>query len=59
MFGFEKIYSDNDPSKKLFEKLGAAQIGKEKGELAEALPQMRDVLCSIDIFRIDLVAEVV
>ena len=39
-----RIYSDNEPSKKLFEKLGAIQIGKEPSEFAEALAQMKEKL---------------
>ena len=38
------IYSDNEPSKKLFEKLGATQIGKEASEFAEVLAQMKEKL---------------
>ena len=39
-----RIYSDNEPSKKLFEKLGATQIGKEASEFAEVLAQMKEKL---------------
>lgn len=39
-----RIYSDNEPSKKLFEKLGATQIGKEPSEFAEALAQLKESL---------------
>ena len=39
-----RIYSDNEPSKKLFEKLGATQIGKEPSEFAEVLAQMKEKL---------------
>ena len=39
-----RIYSDNEPSKKLFEKLGAIQIGKEPSEFAEALAQLKESL---------------
>ena len=36
-----RIYSDNESSKKLFEKLGATQIGKEPSEFMEVLSQMK------------------
>ncbi|MCI6008988.1 MAG: GNAT family N-acetyltransferase [Anaerostipes hadrus] len=37
-----RIYSDNEPSKKLFEKLGAELMGKEPSEFAEALSQLKE-----------------
>ena len=37
-----RIYSDNEPSRKLFEKLGAVQIGKEPSEFAEVLEQLKE-----------------
>lgn len=37
-----KIYSENEPSKKLFEKLGAELMGKEPSEFAEALFQLKE-----------------
>lgn len=37
-----RIYSDNEPSKKLFEKLGAELMGKEPSEFAEALFQLKE-----------------
>ena len=39
-----RIYSDNESSKKLFEKLGATQIGKEPSEFMEVLSQMKKKL---------------
>ena len=39
-----RIYSDNEPSKKLFEKLGATQIGKKPSEFAEVLAHMKEKL---------------
>ena len=39
-----RIYSDNEPSKKLFEKLGATHIGKEPSEFAEVLAQLKESL---------------
>ena len=37
-----RIYSDNEPSKKLFEKLGAEVMGKEPSEFAEALSHLKE-----------------
>ncbi len=37
-----KVYSDNEPNKNLFEKLGAELMGKEPSEFAEALLQMKE-----------------
>ena len=37
-----RIYSDNETSRKLFEKLGAVQIGKEPSEFAEVLEQLKE-----------------
>lgn len=37
-----RIYSDNEPSKKLFEKLGAELVGKEPSEFAEALSRLKE-----------------
>ncbi|MDO4650525.1 MAG: GNAT family protein [Eubacteriales bacterium] len=37
-----RIYSDNEPSRYLYEKLGATVIGKEPSEFAEALAKMKE-----------------
>ena len=37
-----RIYSDNEPSRKLFENLDAVQIGKEPSEFAEVLEQQKE-----------------
>ena len=37
-----RIYSDNEPSRKLYEKLGATVIGEEPSEFAVALAQMKE-----------------
>lgn len=37
-----RIYSDNEPSRKLYEKLGATMIGEEPSEFAVALAQMKE-----------------
>lgn len=41
-FFFVRIYSDNEPSRKLFQKLGAVKIGNEPSEYQVFLDQMKE-----------------
>lgn len=39
-----RIYYDNIPSQKLFEKLGAVKVGEEEGEMAKFMREAKEVL---------------
>lgn len=48
-----RIYSDNEPSRKLFKKLGAVEIGQECNEFISAMKTMGEMIGEEKMFRME------